>query len=78
MGQTEYVLDCGSNGSSIIITTRLKKVATIMGTIQMHELYSLSKDDWIIVRRDWEKIACLFLRKLEYTKGMCKHFAIWI
>ncbi|KAF3448872.1 hypothetical protein FNV43_RR09588 [Rhamnella rubrinervis] len=48
----KYVLDCGSNGSSIIVTTRLKKVASVMGTIPMHELCSLSEDDcWLLFKQ---------------------------
>ncbi|XP_027157009.1 putative disease resistance protein RGA1 [Coffea eugenioides] len=38
------VLACGSTGSSIVITTRMEKVAEIMGTLHMHSLLSLSSD----------------------------------
>lgn len=38
------MLACGSNGSSIVVTTRQKKVASIMGTIPLHNLFGLSED----------------------------------
>ncbi|XLT07674.1 hypothetical protein HN51_053467 [Arachis hypogaea] len=39
------VLSCGSKGSSILVSTRDKHVATIMGTCQAHHLDRLSDDD---------------------------------
>ncbi|XLQ98972.1 putative disease resistance protein RGA1 [Arachis ipaensis] len=39
------VLSCGSKGSSILVSTRDKDVATIMGTCQAHYLDRLSDDD---------------------------------
>ncbi|XP_015865627.3 putative disease resistance protein RGA3 [Ziziphus jujuba] len=48
----KYVLDCGSNGSSIVVTTRLKKVASIMGTTSMHYLSGLSEDHcWLLFKQ---------------------------
>ncbi|XP_020216607.1 putative disease resistance protein RGA3 isoform X2 [Cajanus cajan] len=41
----ERVLSCGAKGTSILVTTRLSKVATIMGTMPPHELSTLSEDD---------------------------------
>ncbi|XLS70033.1 hypothetical protein HN51_026898 [Arachis hypogaea] len=38
------VLSCGSKGSSILVSTRDKDVATIMGTCQAHHLDRLSDD----------------------------------
>ncbi|KAL9172054.1 hypothetical protein ABFS82_03G020200 [Erythranthe guttata] len=44
-------LACGSNGSSIIITTRLKKVVDIMGTLPPHYLTGLSEEHcWTLLR----------------------------
>ncbi|RHN55232.1 putative P-loop containing nucleoside triphosphate hydrolase, leucine-rich repeat domain, L [Medicago truncatula] len=39
------VLACGGKGASILVTTRLPKVAKIMGTIPHHELSRLSDED---------------------------------
>ncbi|KAL5718979.1 hypothetical protein ACHQM5_011823 [Ranunculus cassubicifolius] len=39
-----FSLNCGANGSSIIITTRLPTVATIMGTHSRYELKPLSDE----------------------------------
>ncbi|KAK7380653.1 hypothetical protein VNO78_33168 [Psophocarpus tetragonolobus] len=39
------VLACGAKGSSILVTTRLPKVAAIMGTMPSHELSMLSDND---------------------------------
>ncbi|XP_062075956.1 putative disease resistance protein RGA3 [Humulus lupulus] len=48
----KHVLACGSNGSSVLVTTRLKKVASIMGTIQMHHLSGLSEEDcWLLFKQ---------------------------
>ncbi|KAL7122715.1 hypothetical protein ACP275_01G060900 [Erythranthe tilingii] len=45
------VLACGRSGSSIIITTRLKKVADIMGTLPPHYLKGLSDEHcWMLMR----------------------------
>ncbi|XP_027181938.1 putative disease resistance protein RGA3 [Coffea eugenioides] len=46
------VLECGSRGSSIVTTTRVEKVATIMGTLQKHYLSSLSNNQcWSLFRQ---------------------------
>ncbi|KAI4353125.1 hypothetical protein L6164_002096 [Bauhinia variegata] len=39
------VLACGSKGASIVVTTRSKRVANIMGTCPSHKLSTLSDDD---------------------------------
>ncbi|RDX58103.1 putative disease resistance protein RGA3, partial [Mucuna pruriens] len=39
------VLACGAKGASILVTTRLPKVAAIMGTMPHHELSMLSDND---------------------------------
>ncbi|XP_061376562.1 putative disease resistance protein RGA1 [Gastrolobium bilobum] len=39
------VLACGAKGASILVTTRLPKVAAIMGTVPPHELSLLSDND---------------------------------
>ncbi|KAJ1375286.1 Virus X resistance protein-like, coiled-coil domain [Sesbania bispinosa] len=39
------VLACGAKGASILVTTRLSKVAAIMGTMAPHELSMLSDND---------------------------------
>ncbi|KAL7159859.1 hypothetical protein ABFS83_01G055200 [Erythranthe nasuta] len=45
------VLACGSTGSSIIVTTCLKKVADIMGTLPAHQLTQLSDEQcWMLLR----------------------------
>ncbi|XP_055959666.1 putative disease resistance protein RGA3 [Mercurialis annua] len=41
----KYVLTCGSEGSSIVVTTRLDKVASIVGTVPAYRLSGLSEDD---------------------------------
>ncbi|XP_062083027.1 putative disease resistance protein RGA4 [Humulus lupulus] len=47
-----YVMECGSNGASVVVTTRLKKVASIMGTVAMHGLTGLSDDDcWLLFKQ---------------------------
>ncbi|CDP21238.1 unnamed protein product [Coffea canephora] len=46
------VLQCGSKGSSIVTTTRMEKVATIMGTLQTYYLSSLSENQcWSLFRQ---------------------------
>ncbi|XP_010088666.2 putative disease resistance protein RGA3, partial [Morus notabilis] len=48
----KYVLACGSNGASIVVTTRLKKVASFMGTVPMHYLSGLSEYDcWLLFKQ---------------------------
>ncbi|XP_057965329.1 putative disease resistance protein RGA3 [Malania oleifera] len=50
--ELKSVLDCGSKGSSIVITTRIVTVAAIMGTIPAHSLSALSEDDcWTLFRQ---------------------------
>ncbi|KAL8499328.1 hypothetical protein ACS0TY_022348 [Phlomoides rotata] len=45
-------LACGSLGSSIVVTTRLQKVADIMGTLPAHCLTELSEEHcWLLFRR---------------------------
>ncbi|EYU41269.1 hypothetical protein MIMGU_mgv1a022367mg [Erythranthe guttata] len=45
------VLACGSTGSSIIVTTRLKEVADIMGTLPAHQLTQFSDEQcWMLLR----------------------------
>ncbi|XP_012830413.1 PREDICTED: putative disease resistance protein RGA4 [Erythranthe guttata] len=45
------VLACGQSGSSILVTTRLKKVADIMGTLPPHYLKGLSDEHcWLLMR----------------------------
>ncbi|XP_031281364.1 putative disease resistance protein RGA3 [Pistacia vera] len=45
------VLACGSKGASIIVTTRSRKVASIMGTLPMHHLSGLSEDEcWLLFK----------------------------
>ncbi|CAJ2647967.1 putative disease resistance protein RGA4 [Trifolium pratense] len=39
------VLSCGRKGASILVTTRLSKVAEIMGTVPPHELSMMSDED---------------------------------
>ncbi|XP_027181788.1 putative disease resistance protein RGA1 [Coffea eugenioides] len=46
------VLQCGSKGSSIVTTTRMEKVATIMGTLRTYYLSSLSENQcWSLFRQ---------------------------
>ncbi|KAL7166660.1 hypothetical protein ACSBR2_037345 [Camellia fascicularis] len=48
----KYSLACGSKGASVIITTRIKKVASIMGTISPHRLSFLSDEDcWLLFKQ---------------------------
>ncbi|KAL8504193.1 hypothetical protein ACS0TY_022795 [Phlomoides rotata] len=45
-------LACGTMGSSIVVTTRLQKVADIMGTLPGHCLTELSEEHcWLLFRR---------------------------
>ncbi|KAL8056843.1 hypothetical protein ABFX02_04G145500 [Erythranthe guttata] len=49
--QLRDVLACGLSGSSIIVTTRLKKVAEIMRTLPPHYLTGLSEEHcWMLLR----------------------------
>ncbi|KAG8382059.1 hypothetical protein BUALT_Bualt05G0037100 [Buddleja alternifolia] len=46
------ILACGSRGASIIVTTRLRKVADIMGTLPTHHLSGLSEEHcWMLFRQ---------------------------
>ncbi|XP_045812709.1 putative disease resistance protein RGA3 [Trifolium pratense] len=46
------VLACGGTGASILVTTRLAKVAEIMGTIPLHDISKLSdKDCWELFKQ---------------------------
>ncbi|KAG8382075.1 hypothetical protein BUALT_Bualt05G0038800 [Buddleja alternifolia] len=46
------VLACGSRGASIVVTTRMKKVADIMGTLTTHQLTELSEEHcWSLFRQ---------------------------
>ncbi|CAL5327782.1 unnamed protein product [Camellia sinensis] len=48
----KYSLACGSKGASVIVTTRVDKVASIVGTISPHHLSVLSKEDcWLLFRQ---------------------------
>ena len=48
----KYSLACGSKGTSVIITTRLEKVASIMGSILPHHLSFLSDEDcWLLFKQ---------------------------
>ncbi|XP_055820961.1 putative disease resistance protein RGA3 [Solanum dulcamara] len=43
------VLKVGASGASILITTRLEKVGSIMGTLQLYQLSNLSQEDcWLL------------------------------
>ncbi|KAK6116767.1 hypothetical protein DH2020_049500 [Rehmannia glutinosa] len=45
------VLACGSAGASIIVTTRQKSVADVMGTLPAHNLTGLSEEHcWLLLR----------------------------
>ncbi|XP_044496195.1 putative disease resistance protein RGA3 [Mangifera indica] len=41
----KFVLACGSKGASIVVTTRINRVASIMGTLPHHNLSGLLEDD---------------------------------
>ncbi|PHU28844.1 Disease resistance protein RGA2 [Capsicum chinense] len=46
------VLRVGASGSSILITTRLEKIGSIMGTLQLYELSNLSQEDcWLLFKQ---------------------------
>ncbi|KAJ7976355.1 Disease resistance protein [Quillaja saponaria] len=48
----KYVLACGSKGASILVTTRLAKVASVMGTVPPLYLSCLSEDDcWSLFKQ---------------------------
>ncbi|XP_028120840.1 putative disease resistance protein RGA3 [Camellia sinensis] len=48
----KYLLACGSKGASIIVTTRVAKVASIMGTVPAHHLSFLSEEDcWLLFKQ---------------------------
>lgn len=48
----KYVLACGGNGASILVTARLPKVAKIMGTMPPYKLSMLSgKDYWELFKQ---------------------------
>ncbi|GMP54423.1 hypothetical protein CsSME_00019605 [Camellia sinensis var. sinensis] len=48
----KYFLACGSKGASIIVTTRVAKVASIMGTVPAHHLSFLSEEDcWLLFKQ---------------------------
>ncbi|TXG47833.1 hypothetical protein EZV62_027127 [Acer yangbiense] len=47
----KHVLACGSKGASVIVTTRIKRVASIMGTISLHQLSGLTEDEcWLLFK----------------------------
>ncbi|XP_012854090.1 PREDICTED: disease resistance protein RGA2-like [Erythranthe guttata] len=49
--ESKNVLSCGSTGSSIIVTTRLKEVADLMGTLPAHHLSRLSDEQcWMLLK----------------------------
>ncbi|XP_048319585.2 putative disease resistance protein RGA3 [Ziziphus jujuba] len=61
------VLACGSNGSYIVVTTRLEKVASIMGATQMHHISSLSEDEcWLLFSQR------AFLNEIEKRPSLVK------
>lgn len=46
------IISCGSTGSSVMVTTRQKKVADIMGTLPPHCLKGLSDDHcWMLLKQ---------------------------
>ncbi|KAL7250459.1 hypothetical protein ACSBR1_012468 [Camellia fascicularis] len=48
----KYLLACGSKGASLIVTTRVAKVASIMGTVPAHHLSFLSEEDcWLLFKQ---------------------------
>ncbi|KAL6985650.1 hypothetical protein U1Q18_019025, partial [Sarracenia purpurea var. burkii] len=51
-GNLKSSLACGAKGASLIVTTRLRMVAEIMGTVPPHHLSSLSNDDcWVLFKQ---------------------------
>ncbi|KAL8063872.1 hypothetical protein ABFX02_01G054800 [Erythranthe guttata] len=49
--ELKNVLACGSTGSSIIVTTRLKEVADLMGTLPSHHMSRLSDEQcWMLFK----------------------------
>ncbi|XP_078158946.1 disease resistance protein RGA2-like [Carex rostrata] len=50
--QLKLLLECGSPGSTIIVTTRSEKVGQIVGTMNAYNLQGLNEDDlWSIFRQ---------------------------
>ncbi|XP_057735715.1 putative disease resistance protein RGA4 [Arachis stenosperma] len=50
--QLKSVLCCGSKGASVLVSSRDKEVATIMGAYQAHDLSGLSEDDcWSLFKQ---------------------------
>ncbi|CAL5394443.1 unnamed protein product [Camellia sinensis] len=48
----KYLLACGSKGASIIVTTRVAKVPSIMGTVPAHHLSFLPEEDcWLLFKQ---------------------------
>ncbi|XP_055820970.1 putative disease resistance protein RGA3 [Solanum dulcamara] len=46
------VLKVGASGASILITTRLEKIGSIMGTLQLYQLSNLSQEDcWLLFKQ---------------------------
>ncbi|KAL3361729.1 hypothetical protein AABB24_014547, partial [Solanum stoloniferum] len=46
------VLKIGASGASILITTRLEKIGSIMGTLQLYQLSNLSQEDcWLLFKQ---------------------------
>ncbi|KAH0741401.1 hypothetical protein KY290_034444 [Solanum tuberosum] len=46
------VLKIGASGASILITTRLEKIGSIMGTLQLYQLPNLSQEDcWLLFKQ---------------------------
>lgn len=46
------ILNCGGKGSTVVVTTRIEKVARIMGTLPTYHLACLSDDDcWSLFKR---------------------------
>ncbi|KAK9140734.1 hypothetical protein Scep_010415 [Stephania cephalantha] len=46
------ILRCGNQGSKVVVTTRSREVASIVGTLQMYDLQILSSDDcWDLFER---------------------------
>ncbi|CAL5422949.1 unnamed protein product [Camellia sinensis] len=45
-------LKCGTKGCTVIVTTRIQKVALIMATLSIHQMVRLSEDDsWFLFKR---------------------------